>query len=220
VNEKVLRNDEARAKEFSPTMFIENRKQTVLSVALTALGLASATTVLLAYPLHGVARSSASVPETSQGLSERLPNSAQAKPASPANIQPRDIEKDLIRLAELEADADLLEITLDGQKASILRSFQFVSGHVSRYAVQDRVGGNDWQQTLQKASEQLAIDRESYRKTKIKLTLLRYQIARESKALGVSLDASVPLTELNHRFDRLEEKIDRLTGTLPGKAAQ
>ncbi len=97
---------------------------------------------------------------------------------------------------------------------------QFLAGRVSRYAVQDRVGGNDWQQTFQKASEQLAIDKESYRKNKIKLTLLKYQIARDSKTFGVSLDASAPLTELNRRFDRLEEKIDRLTGTLTGKAVQ
>jgi hypothetical protein len=175
-------------------MFIEKRKLTVLTVALAVFGLVAATGVLLAYQ----------VPATKRTLvSDR---------------QPDDVEKDLTRLAELQADADLLELTLDGQKASIQHSIQFLSGRVSRYAVQDRSGVNDWQQSLQKVSEQLSIDRESYRKNKVKLALLKYQIARESKALGVSLDAMAPLSEVNRRLDRLEEKIDRLAGALSGKA--
>jgi len=204
------------------TMFLENRKLTVLSAALTAIGLVSATSVLLAYPvpatMQGVATPSSSVPENSQKASERSPNAPETKPTLVADGQPRDVEKGLIRLAELQADAELLEITMDGQKASILRAIQFLSGRVSRYAVQDRDRVNDWQQSLQKVSEQLSIDKESYRKNKISLALLKYQIARESKALGVSLDATAPLTELNRRLDRLEEKIDRLVGALSGKA--
>ena len=207
-------------------MFIENRKLTVLTAALTAIGFVSATSVLLAFPVpltssfeQGAATPTSSVAETRQrASSERPPNAAATKPAPGADGQPRDVEKDLIRLAELQAEADLLEITLDGQKASILHSIQFLSGRVSRYAVQDRAAPNDWQQSLQKVNEQLSIDRENYRKNKIKLALLNYQIARESKALGVTLDVIAPLTELNLRLDRLGEKIDRLGATLTGKA--
>jgi hypothetical protein len=201
-------------------MFSANPRLAVLFATLTAIGLVSATSVLLAYPAEIVATPGLPIPETAQGVSENSRDRAQTKPAPAADGEPRDVEKDLTKLAELQAEADLLEITLDGQKSSISHSMQFLAGRVSRYAVQDRVGGNDWQQTFQKASEQLAIDKDAYRQNKIKLTLLKYRIARESKALGVSLDASAPLTELNHRLDRLEEKIDRLTGTLTGKAVQ
>jgi hypothetical protein len=202
-------------------MFIENRKQTVLSAALTVIGFVSATTILLAYSMPATiadAAPSSTVPENRQKASERSPNAPETKPALVTDGQPIDVEKRVIRLAELQADADLLEITMDGQKASILHSMQFLSGRVSRYAVQDRDGVKDWQQSLQKVNELLAQDQESYKRNKIKLTLLKYQIGRESKALGVSLDTTAPLSELNRRLDRLEEKIDRLTGALSGKA--
>jgi uncharacterized coiled-coil protein SlyX len=202
-------------------MFLENRKLKVLSAILTVIGLVSATGVLLGYAVktvRGEVQPSLSSPENNQTASEKPTNGTGAQAPRVAVAQPRDGEKDLIRLAELQADAELLELTLDGQKASILHSIQFLSGRVSRYAVQDRDRGVDWQQSLQKVNDQLAQDQESFRRNKIKLALLKYQIARESKALGVTVDASAPLTELNRRLDRLEEKIDRLTSSLGGKA--
>jgi len=205
-------------------MFLENRQRTVVSAALAVIGLVFVTSVLRAYPVPVVpqadAKPTAIVSENSQKGSERPPNAPEAKPATSAEGQAVDAEKRLIKLAELQADADLLEITMDGQKASIQHSIQFLSGRVSRYTVQDRDRAFDWQQSLQKVSELLAQDQENYKKNKIRHALLKYQIARESKALGVSLDASQPLTELNRRLDRLEEKIDRIAGAITGKAGQ
>jgi hypothetical protein len=202
-------------------MFIEKLTLTVLTVPLAAFGLVPATGALMAYqapaPKPLEAQVISSLPEDSQKVSRRSPNAAKTKSTLVSDRQPGDVEKDLTKLAELQAEADLLEMTLDGQKASILHSIQFLSRRVSRYAVQDRSGINDWQQSLQKVNEQLSIDRESYRKNKVRLALLKYQIARESNALGVSLDATGPLSELNRRLDRLEEKIDRLAGALSGK---
>jgi hypothetical protein len=203
-------------------MFIEKLMLTVLTVPLAAFGLVPATGVMMAYQAPASkpveAQVISSLPEDSQKVSQRSQNAAETKSTLVSDRQPGDVEKDLTKLAELQAEADLLEITLDGQKASILHSIQFLSGRVSRYAVQDRSGINDWQQSLQKVNEQLSIDRESYRKNKVKLALLKYQIARESNALGVSLDATASLSELNRRLDRLEEKIDRLAAALSGKA--
>jgi hypothetical protein len=203
------------------TMFLTTLKRTVWTLPLAALWLVPATVVLLAYQVatkQAAAQAISSLPDDSQKVSRRSPNGAETRPTRVSDRQPGDVEKDLTRLAELQADADLLEITLDGQKASILHSIQFLSGRVSRYAVQDRIAVNDWQQSLQKVSDQLAQDQESYKRNKIKLTLLKYQIARESNVLGVSTDATAPLTEINRRLDRLEEKIDRLAGALSGKA--
>jgi hypothetical protein len=203
-------------------MYVGIRKLTVLSAVLTVIGTVSATSVLRAYPApaspQADAKPSAPTPESSQKTAEKSPSGPETKPGQMADGQPVDSEKRLIRLAELQADADLLEITMDGQKASIQHSMQFLSGRVSRYTVQDRDRGVDWQQSLQKVGELLAQDQESYRKNKIRHALLKFQITRESKALGVSLDPTVPLTELNRRLDRLEEKIDRLAGALTGKA--
>ncbi len=57
-------------------MFSANPRLAVLFAALTAIGLVSATSVLLAYPAKVVATPGLPIPETAQGLSESSPNSA------------------------------------------------------------------------------------------------------------------------------------------------
>ena len=54
-------------------MFHANPRLAVLFATLTAIGLVSATSVLLAYPAEVVASPGLPVPETGQGLSESSP---------------------------------------------------------------------------------------------------------------------------------------------------
>jgi hypothetical protein len=209
-------------------MVVEKLKFAAAILVLTVLGAVTATSVLRAYqaPAEKLPEAiPASVGRaTGPQAPERVPNTSDRTPAPTANGKV-DEDAAVSRLEELRVEADLLEITIEVEKASIKAAAEFLkraegTGPHGLGLAKDKEELkrqlDEFEVSIARTKRQLSDDQRSYRDHRIRLAVLRRQLAREAKALKEPEEARVSASDLTRRLDRLEEKLDRVIRELPG----
>jgi len=211
-------------------MSIEKLKLAASTLLLTAIGLVTVTSVLLAYqgPANKLTkpRAGTAISETAQKDPETSPGTSKPKPTPPVNA--KFISDDAVAaLEELRVQAELLEIEIEHEKASIKQLTQFVNGFVSDPGPPppNKAAREDFERTQAVSQRNVDLSRgqlfdlkTTYRENQIKLALLKREIARETKTLKETDEPLPSVTGLDRRLDRLEEKLDRIISVLPAEA--
>ena len=212
-------------------MFIEKLRLAAATVLVTVIGVATATTVLFAFQGPGNTASEPKADAAENAISQKVPTSslttAQPKLVPTVASTKVDNEEAASGLEELRVEAELLEITIETEKATIKNLAGFLDGVAEQIDEIESMRSQQTKDQQEKLDERrantmriiysrLKNKQGEYRDHRMKLAALHARIARESKALNES-DQSLPNASApDRRIDRLEEKLDRIIRVFVG----
>lgn len=208
-------------------MFIEKLKAAGLTLTVAAIGVVSAGSVLLAFQSpatnHTGPSAGSSAREINPGSTDDPRRKAGDRLIAAANAEKAD-EEAVTSLELLRVEAELLEIEIDREKAGIRRDMELLRGWARadrsepEQTTKEQKEENDRQLAMNlKMVDTLSKDRQSYSKHRMRLALLKRQIARAAKALNETDETAAAATAMSRRLDRLEEKVDRIVDVLSAK---
>ncbi len=216
-------------------MLFEKVKSTGLLVALTALGLASATTALLAFQESAEKADPATVARSAQAPERREPNIDKAyhkpagKPENAAIAEPNNDgqeEAAAVEVGKLRADIELLELNAEYIKGKIRTGLTLIgqleeqTDSVAADAEGRKRELDQRKEWTDKARDKVALWRKEYGQDKEQIARYRYRITAQGlnprDPLSEKGDSSESLGEVLRRIDRLEAKVDRIAKSIAG----
>ncbi len=214
-------------------MFIEKLKSTGLVVAVTALGVATAATALMAFQEPAKKANATAAIRASQ---EPITKIEKALGTPPANfiVAPVADEAEAERAAEelgkMRAQVELLELESEALRSRIHQGIARID------QLEDTLHGGPRGLDGERADETkkhlenriaekqdfIAKWREEYSNARIKIARLNYRIARAPRSMPEAErdDSGKSMYDLLRRIDRLEAKVDRLADSIRGAAGR
>jgi RNA polymerase sigma factor (sigma-70 family) len=219
-------------------MLTENLKQMGMAVVMCVIALGTVTMAVLAYEGPPAKSGVLGSDYTEQDGERNKPQEAKAVPEAKTSPDDQTQRENQVRLraeAELErshqeldellAKASLIQIELDVTRKAIESTVESLENPESRFVAQNiRRTARDpddlrtsVEHDRKRLQNQLEGYRSSYSQKWIHLASLKRQIVRQARPLGVTPEIAPTGTELTHRLDQLEKKIDRIIDSLPAK---
>ncbi len=210
-------------------MLTSKLKMLALSLAVAAIGVVSATSVLLAYQQPAPEKAAvaqdggaATTEPTKQSAVREFAKSSARLPAE--SFEPSN-ERAWEELDQLEVKAELLEIDVSNQKDTVIQLKTILIGLASR---EDQPGASKerivearklMDEEVARKTKELVAATDTYEKNRIELGRLKRRIHRMSDALGLpgSYLPNPSEAALGAKLDRVEQKIDRLLESQPAK---
>jgi RNA polymerase sigma factor (sigma-70 family) len=211
-------------------MFIEKLKSTGLVVAVTTLGVATATTVLMAFQEPAKKGGQPAAVVESQGADRTKMEKAVGKAAGAPSPPIADNEAEEERAAEdrgrMQAKVELLELESEALRSRIHQAMLLID-QLDDLSDTDRGGANLEQAPILKEKRAKRMDEKKqhiqlwqgeYSKTRIEIARLNYRIARTPRSMYEAErdDSGKSIHDLLRRIDRLEAKVDRLSDSIRG----
>ena len=214
-------------------MFIENLKSTGLVVAVTALGVATAATALMAFQEPAKkAASTAPIRAAQEPIVkvEKFSGTPPANPIAASATSEAEEERAAEEVGKMRAQVELLELGSEALRSRIHQAIAEIDQLED--TLHGELGGLDAVRA-EKEKKHLAnrIDdkrayiekwQEEYSNARTKIAQLNYRIARAARSMPEAErdDSSKSMNDLLRRIDRLEAKVDRLADSIRGGKGQ
>jgi RNA polymerase sigma factor (sigma-70 family) len=210
-------------------MILTKIKLIGLSLLVAVVGLAVATTAVLAY--QGAAADTGGRPDQAVVAETNPPQKADSPTRKTSDDRAAIVangklageaapnEGELIELERLKVKAEFLEEDVQQERTAIVNQKQWLKRLQSERPATD-AGPTDevivakrqkqHTQEVERVTMELQETRESYERNRIELGRLKRQIARMSKGLAEDKEPAGSMASLAHRLDRIEQKLDQL----------